>query len=229
MAMRKVAVVTFGMLMMVLVAGQAAQAGPSHGAGSTAWRTVAAPSKFADATSQSFWYYTKQLTPPYYQLTTWYVGVFAYISHSGTDYYSDLYREVDLCRQTRHGDRCTVQSFAYGDSDLSKSGESYTVDSDSLTAAHVVARYKLQKYDVNGNPIGSPVRHAVDATWKGRGDVQRNHSKYSYHQGCTHFTTTIKGKFRRATGTGTLDDRDLGSTKDSFIATDAELEVDHVC
>jgi hypothetical protein len=229
MAMRKLAAVTFGMLMMTLVGDQAAHAAPSRGAGAATSRTVAAPIKSADATSQSFWYFTKQLTSSTYQLTTWYVGVFAYFSHRGTDYYSDLYKEVDLCRQTSHGDRCTGESFAYGDSDLSKSGESYTVDSDDLTAAHVVARYKLQKYDENGNPIGSPVPHAIDAKWSGRGDLERNHQKYSYHQGCTHFTTTIKGKYRRATGTGMLDERDLGSTKDAFIATDASLEVDHVC
>jgi hypothetical protein len=227
--MRTFTVITLGTLMLVLVAPQAAQAGPGGEAGIAAPRTVSAPIKFADATSQSFWYFSKQLTPTTYQLTTWYVGVFAYSSHGRTDYYSDLYKEVDLCRQTLHGDRCNQESFAYGDSDLSKSGESYTVDSDDLTAAHVVARYRLQQYDEDGNPIGSPVPHAIDATWKGRGDLQRNHQKYSYHQGCTHFTTTIKGKFRRATGTGFLDERDLGSTKDAFIGTDASLEVDHVC
>jgi hypothetical protein len=157
------------------------------------------------------------------------VGVFAYVDRHGTSYYSDLYKEVDFCRQASNGDRCTSQSFAYGDSNISKPGESYTVDSDGLTTAHVVARYKLQRYDNDGNPIGSPVPHAVDATWTGRGDIQKSHQKYSYHQGCTHFTTTIKGKFRRATGTGMLDSRQLGSTRDAFIATDAGLEVDHVC
>jgi hypothetical protein len=227
--MRKLSVVTFGLLLTIAAPAQAAHAGPGRVTGPATWRTAEAPSRFADATSQSFWYFKRQLTGTTYRLTTWYVGVFSYASRHGTDYYSDLYREVDLCRQTSHGDRCSPESFAYGDSDLSKPGESFTVDSDNLTAAHVAARYRLQAYDESGNPIGVPVRHAVDATWQGRGDLERNHSKFSYHQGCTHTTTTIKGKFRRATGTGTLDDRDLGSTNDAFIATDAGQDVEHVC
>jgi hypothetical protein len=226
--MRRLALVTMGMLMVVLVTSQATQAAPGGGGGLDP-RVISAPDKFADATSQSFWHYVKPLSSTTYQLTTWYVGVFVSIYRHRTAYYSDLYKEVDFCRQTSHGDRCTLETFAYGESDLTKSRESYTVDTDDLLAAHVVARYLLQRYDDNGNPIGSPVPHAVDATWTGHGDLERNHQKFSYHQGCTHFTTTIKGKFRKATGRGTLDDRNLGSTRDAFIATDAGQEVEHAC
>jgi hypothetical protein len=227
--MRRLAIVTLGVLMTVLVTGQTADAAPGRGAGPAEPRVIQAPDKFADATSQSFWYSIKPLNSGTYQLTTWYVGVFVSNSHGRTEYYSDLYKEVDICREMPRGDRCTEQSFSYGDSDLTKNGEAYTVDTDDLLSAHVVARYRLQKYDAEGNPIGSPVPHAVNATWAGRGDLQRNHQKYSFHQGCYHVTTTIKGKFRSAMGRGTLDDRKLGSTKDAFIGTDAGQTVEHVC
>ena len=189
----------------------------------------AAPNRSADATSQAFWTTQHWLDADTYRLSTWYVGVFQYQDRHGTFYYSDLYREVDTCNVVGSRTRCHQTSFAYGDSGIDKRGESFTIDSDGLTTANVHARYWLQRYDQAGNPLGHPVRHVVDATWTGRGDLTRSHQKESFHQGCTHYTTTIKGQFRRATATGTLDGSDLGTTRVAFLATDASLSVDHRC
>ena len=162
----------------------------------------AAPTRSHDTTAEAFWHFKQQLTSTSYTLTTWYVGVFAG-TDGGTFRYSDLYQDVEHCTTASSGrTHCTEVSSKYGDTDLSRPTDSFTMDFRDLTEAHLVGTYRLQSYDQNGDPVGTKQTYHIASDWAGYGDVTKNHQKFSFHQGCIHFAATIKGKMRPARATG---------------------------
>jgi hypothetical protein len=180
-------------------------------------------------TAEAFWISDVQLTPDTVRETTWYVGVFAE-TDGGTFLYSDLYQDVEDCTTDPNGNvTCTEVSDKFGDSDLTGPGDTFTMDFDTLTSAHLQGTYTLQAFDQNGNPVGSPETDTIVADWTGTGDLIKTHSKFSFHSKCVHFTATDKGITRPADATGTLNGTDLGTTSDTFFGGDATLQVDHFC
>jgi hypothetical protein len=211
--MRKALVSMLG-VGLILVMGMA----PAH----------AAPSKTKTTTAEAFWTTQTIISATQYQLTTWYVGVFmTFGDNVQTTFYSDLYQDVEVCLTSNN--HCHEVSSQYGDSELTRPGDTFTMDVKNLTAAHLDATYRVQAYDQNGNPVGDPVKDVIVADWTGTGSITRSHQKFSFHIGCFHFMATDKGSTRPATATGTLNGASLGKTKDTFFGGDASIQVDHTC
>jgi hypothetical protein len=187
--------------------------------------------RYTSSTAQAFWYDREDLTSDTYTLTVWYVGVYSDEGGGGGGgFFSDLYQEVDRCEVGQRFDRCRNVSFEVGYTDLSRDGETFTFDTSGLTVAHLESTYKLQSYDENGNPVGDPEVYSVVTDWTGKGDLTRSHESYSFHQGCTHFTTHVKGLSRRAVATGSLNGTtDLGTTRDAFMARSSYTDNYHNC
>jgi hypothetical protein len=157
------------------------------------------------------------------------VGVFFSLSGDQPTY-SDLYQDVEECVVDPDGNaKCTETSFKYGDSELSGPTDSFTMDVNDLASASLDGTYRVQSYDQDGDPVGSPKSYRVVADWTGYGPLIKSHSKFSFHQKCIHFQVTDKGKMRAARATGTLNGVDLGTTKDTFLGGDASVQVEHFC
>jgi hypothetical protein len=190
--------------------------------------TEAALSKITTTTAEAFWHSRETISSTQYQETTWYVGVFMTFGDGvTTTFYSDLYQDVELCQTSNN--HCTEVSSQYGDSDLTRPGDTFTMDTKNLTAAHLEGTYREQAYDQNGNPVGNPTKDVIAADWTGTGSITRTHSKFSFHMGCIHFSATDKGDTRPATATGSLNGVSLGKTKDTFFGGDATIQVEHTC
>ena len=211
--MRRFAVLVTG---SVLVFGMLA--GPAN----------ATSSRFRGTTAEAFWHKRHQVTPSSYTLTTWYVGVFASPTDP-TSHYSDLYQDVELCTVSGNRTNCSTQSQQYGDSELRRPTDAFTMDFKDLTTAHLHGTYRLVSYDAAGNPVGTPTTYTIATDWTGYGPTTRSLDKFSFHNKCIHFAATTKGKSRPATATGTLNGTGLGTTKDTFFGGDATVQVDHEC
>ena len=188
----------------------------------------ATSSRFRGSTAEAFWHKKHWVTSTSYTLTTWYVGVFASPSDP-TSHYSDLYQDVELCTVSGSRTRCSTQSEQYGDSELRRPTDVFTMDFKDLTSAHLHGTYQLVSFDAAGNPTGTRTTYTIVANWTGYGSVSRSLEKFSFHNKCIHFAATTKGKMRPATATGTLNGTSLGTTKDTFFGGDATVQVDHEC
>ena len=172
-----------------------------------------------------FWYDREPVAPGAFRVTTWYVGVY---TSSGSDW-SDLYQDVQFCARAGDGVRCRQERYAYGDTDLTTPGDIFRMDTRDLRGAHLEARYRLQAYDGNGNPVGEPrvVHVLTDAV--GVGDLDRSRSVYGYQSGCFWYLEVVRGASRSAVATGSIDGHDLGRTHDAYLANDAYRTVERSC
>jgi hypothetical protein len=190
-------------------------------------QAVAAPpslsfNRSSSITAQAFWYSHQELSKTSYADSVWYVGVYG----SSSSLYSDLYKDVETCKVSRKGTSCT-DTFLYGDTDLTS--QNFTIDSRQLTSAHLDATYQLQAFDQYGNPSGSPTQAHVVADWTGTGNLTKTSESDTYRFGCSMFRFSSRGLFRNATATGSINNADLGSTTDAFMATSAETDFQRTC
>jgi hypothetical protein len=188
----------------------------------------AVSSRFRGTTAEAFWHKKHWVTATTFTRTTWYVGVFATPGDS-TSRYSDLYEDVELCTVSGTRTSCAPQSSKYGDSELQRSTDVFTMDYNNLSAAHLHGTYRLHSYDARGNPVGTSQSYTIVADWTGYGTATRELQKFSFHNRCIHFSATTKGKMRPASATGTLNGTSLGTTKDTFFGGSATIQVDHEC
>jgi hypothetical protein len=209
--MRRSFVLIGAVALMALLAPQAIAAPPSISF-----------NRSASITAQAFWYFHDQLSKTSYSDSVWYVGVYG----SGSSLFSDLYKDVQTCKVSRRGTTCT-DTFSYGDTDLTS--QNFTIDSRQLTSAHLDATYQLQAFDQYGNPSGTPTQAHVVADWTGTGSLTKTSENDTFRFGCSMFRFSSRGLFRNATATGSINDSDLGSTTDSFMATSTETDFQRTC
>lgn len=162
--------------------------------------------------ANAFWYFEDQLSPTTVKRTTWYVGV--YRSTDGT--FSDLYVETATCTTGKRGETCTWESlYGYGDpSDT----DSFTIDDDGLTAAHLDETYVLRSYDENGEP-GQEMTVAIVADWTGIDEIQTSSGKSSYCDDFSCSKSRWEDSFRSAEAEATVNGDELGETYDASLAT----------
>lgn len=172
-----------------------------------------------------FWNDRQQVDPQTYRLRTWYVGVY---TTEGT-HWSDLYLDVQVCRQGGGGVRCRQVHYAYGDSDLTNPGDAYDFDADGLSGAHLEAGYLLQSYDGYGDPVGDPraVRIVTDAA--GIGEISESRWVNGWQSGCHWYLEIGRGESRGARAIGAIDGHDLGPTEEAYLGSDVYRHVDHQC
>jgi len=208
--MRKIAILALAVAMLTVAVGPADAGKPTR-------------TRSTNLSANAFWYTTETISPTTYRTSVWYVGV--YQSSEGT--FSDLYFDSSICEVTPPEDTCTSESSRYGFSDLS--GQTFTIDAKSLTAAHLDAVYDLQEYDADFNPVGDPVATHIVTDWTGIGPLYREKSSYSVHTPCGIVRYTSKGVNRGAEATGSVDGLDLGETYDAYLATGTSRSFEPTC
>lgn len=188
--------------------------------------SVAAGERYQSQSLNAFWHSRKRVDADTYLRTTWYAGIY----ESGEGLWSDLYRQVQRCREREGRDRCRSDSFAYGEINDLGSG-SFSIDS-RLSAAHLEATYRLHTRE-DGERVSLGRAHLV-ADLEGIGDVTRSRDSGSSHSRCDHYRYSGKWRYRRAVARGTLDfrgarDTDLGTTRVASIARGQVISVVHEC
>lgn len=197
-------------LMTGLTAGPALASAPVH-------------NRSSNASIEAFWHSKIRLSSTSFKLITWYVGV--YPSTSGT--FSDLYKEVDLCRLVSGHRRCTFLSYSSGYRN-NLTADQFSYDARHLGAAHIDATYKLRTFTRRGK-AGPAFKATIVADWTGTGKISRDQGSSTYHSGCLGFHFVFHNRTRSATAAGALNGKSLGTTKEAFLSAGTSLAVEQHC
>jgi hypothetical protein len=163
----------------------------------------------------AFWHSKERISEGKFRRTTWYVGVF----QTGDRIWSDLYESVDRCRKRDGGRvRCRQETYRIGVID-DLEGQTFTMDTDSLTTARLDARYPLQAYDSDYDKVGKPVSTRIVADFTGTGRLRESEQTSVRRKGCKKVRTIYEEASRRASATGRVEGIDLSATPDAYMST----------
>lgn|SRR5215472_4771055 len=178
--------------------------------------------RFRGAAATAVWHSKVRLSSTRIQLTTWFVGVFP----SGGRAFGQVFKEVDNCKVVSGHKRCRLVSF----SDGFRSGltaAQFTFDRKHLQSAHLDATFKLRTF-IPHKPARTS-RVTIVADWTGTGKISHSGGVDSFHSGCLHFHDAFHSRNRKATATGSVDKKSLGSARNAFLSTSTDVFVEHRC
>jgi hypothetical protein len=177
--------------------------------------------RFSGAAVTAVWHSKVRVSPTQFRLTTWFVGVFT----SGGRSFGQVFKEVDKCRVVSGHKRCRGVSFSDGFRRLSAA--QFTFDRKHLQSAHLDATFKLRTF-IPHKPVRTS-RVTIVADWTGTGKISRSGGVSNFHSGCLHFHDAFHGRNRKATATGSVNKKSLGSTTNAFLSTNTDVVVEHRC
>src|SRR5262245_17985953 len=178
--------------------------------------------RFSGAAMTAVWHSKVRLSSTRFQLTTWFVGVFP----SSGRTFSQVFKEVDKCRVVAGHKHCREVSFSDGFR-KSLTAAQFTFDRKHLQSGHLDASYKLRTFIPHKPTQTSKV--TVVADWAGTGKISHSGGVDSFHNGCLHFHDAFHGRNRKATATGSVNGKSLGSTTHAFLSTSTNVLVAHRC
>lgn len=211
--MRKALVILWGALLLVSMGGTGAQA--------------AKPDRYQNKFFDAYWNSRRKVDNDTYLRIQWYSGV--YVSGEG-DFWSDLYKHVDVCQKRDGRDRCHQKANWYDSIDSLGSG-TFSIDG-RLDVGQLTATYRLKDYSEQHHPLVGVTAVTVDLV--GVGDVTKRSERYTYSDGCNTYRYSGRSKDRDAEASGTFQigtdvARSFGTTDNAFMSAGTSIEVDHTC
>jgi hypothetical protein len=179
----------------------------------------------------AFWHSKRRVGGGEYRKTTWYAG--AYLTTEGdepAEFWSDLYRSVELCERRDGRDRCRTISNAIGV--INDIGDGYLYVDADFESAEIQATYRICERDRRG--CDGPRRTVtVTATLAGRGKIRRSVSSHQQYEGsCLKFEYSDDYTYRRSIASGTLTgdvQKNLGDTKEASFSRGESSFVQNEC
>jgi hypothetical protein len=178
--------------------------------------------RFSSASMTAVWHSKVRLSSTRFQLTTWFVGVFP----SKDRTFSEVFKEVARCRVVSGHKRCREVSFSDGFRRRLTASE-FTFDRKHLQSGHLDATYKLRTFIRHKPPRTSKV--TIVADWTGTGKISHSGGVDVFHSKCLHYHDAFHGRDRKATATGSVNGKSLGSTTNAFLSTNTDVFVEHRC
>jgi hypothetical protein len=194
--------------------------------GATASR-AAKPERYDNKFFDAYWNSRRKIDHDTYLKITWYSGV--YVSGEGS-FWSDLYKNTDLCHRRDGRDRCQQRANWYDSIDSLGSG-SFTIDS-RLEGGQLTATYELHNYSGRHHPLVGITTVTIDLV--GVGTVTKRTERYTYDDGCNTYRYSGRSKNRDADASGTYQigtdaARNFGTTDNSSMSVGTAIEVTHNC
>jgi hypothetical protein len=211
--MRRAIVVLLGALLLV----------PAWATGASA----AKPQKYDNQFFNAYWNSRRKVDHDTYLRITWYSGV--YVS-GDTDFWSDLYKDVESCQKQTGHDRCHQKSYWY-DSINSIGDGSFTIDR-TLNGGNLTATYRLR--DRSGRHSTLIGNTTVNVDLVGVGDVSKSTERYTYSDGCETYRYSGRSKSRSAQASGTFtieggDSGNFGTTDNAYMSAGSSISIEHDC
>jgi hypothetical protein len=210
---RKTLVIVLGALLLLPLGAMGAQA--------------AKPDKYDNKFFDAYWNSRRKIDHDTYLKTTWYSGV--YVS-GDSSFWSDLYKNTELCHRLDGRDRCSQRANWYDSIDSLGSG-SFTIDT-RLNSGQLTATYELHDYSAHHQPLVGITAVTVDLV--GVGTVTKSTQRYTYSDGCNTYRYSGRSKSRSAEASGTYQigtdaARNFGTSDDSTMSAGTSIEVSHTC
>lgn len=187
--------------------------------------------KFSSLGLDAFWHSTRRIDRDHYLRITWYAGAYLTETKDGTEFWSDLYKDVARCEKRPGRDRCRTEAFQVGIRESLGEGEWLRVDR-RLTTGALRATYTMRKR-VDRRWVRTGQRITIDATLTGVGEIYRyEYSESSWQGHCLEFSYESDYQRRESEATGTLSGDivvDLGTTADAGLSRSRGRVVENDC
>jgi hypothetical protein len=179
----------------------------------------------------AFWHSKRRIDRTTYVRTTWYAGAYISDGHQESDFWSDLYKDVQRCEERDGHDRCRSAAYWVGVINELGAGDSFSVDR-KLTTGELIASYRLRQRE-DGQWVGRAQTVEVNATLAGRGATRRSeYSEEEWEGHCLVWGYESRSIRREAVATGSLSgdvSKSLGRTRDAGLSSGRSAFVEGDC
>jgi hypothetical protein len=192
--------------------------------GSAVGTASAGPDKSTSQIFNAYWDSRHKVDDTHYLRTEWYSGVYS----SGSGFFSDLYKSVDLCSHQSGRTRCSEEDYWYGSIDSLGTG-SLNIDSKLDTGAFT-ATYSLRD-EFTKKVVGTTT---VTVNLTGYGNISSEKYRDTYTNGCTTVKESGTSQWRAAYATGTYTigtqaPEHFGFTDNAYMRIGSSLEFVKTC